>query len=61
MLDSYIKKQAGNSICVNVLYYIYKEIYEAMPFLFDDLRVSSYYSGIWAFEKALDLLYKTID
>lgn len=54
-------KQAGNSICVNVLYYIYKQIYEAMPFLFDDLRVSSYFSGIGAFEKALDLLYKTID
>ena len=54
-------KQAGNSICVNVLYYIYKEIYEAMPFLFDDLRVSSYFSGIGAFEKALDLLYKAIN
>ena len=36
-------KQAGNSIVVDVLYYIYKQLYKAMPYLFDDLKVSSYF------------------
>lgn len=29
-----------------------------MPYLFDDLRLSSFFSGIGAFECALDRLYK---
>lgn len=53
-------KQAGNSIVVDVLYYIFKELYEAMPYLFDDLKVGSYFSGIGAFEKGLDRLYGDI-
>ena len=52
--------QAGNSIVVDVLYYIYLELYKAMPYLFDDLRLSSFFSGIGAFEKALDKLYENI-
>jgi DNA (cytosine-5)-methyltransferase 1 len=32
-----------------------------MPYLFDDLKVSSYFSGIGAFEKALDRLFEDID
>jgi hypothetical protein len=32
-------------------------IYDAMPYLFDDLKVSSYFSGIGAFESALDRVY----
>lgn len=59
--DSQLYKQAGNSIVVNVLYYIYKNLYDAMPYLFDNLKVGSYFSGIGAFEAALDLLYKDIN
>jgi len=54
-------KQAGNSIVTNVLYYIFKELYNAMPYLFDDLKVGSYFSGIGAFEAGLDRLYADIN
>lgn len=53
-------KQAGNSIVTNVLYYIFKELYNAMPYLFDDLKVGSYFSGVGAFEVGLDRLYADI-
>lgn len=58
--NSQLYKQAGNSIVVDVLYYIYKELYKAMPYLFEDLKVGSYFSGIGAFEKGLDRLYEDI-
>ena len=32
-----------------------------MPYLFDDLRLSSFFSGIGAFECALDRLYESIN
>lgn len=54
-------KQAGNSIVVDVLYYIFKELYKSMPYLFDDLKVGSYFSGIGAFEIGLDRLYADIN
>lgn len=54
-------KQAGNSIVVDVLYYIYLQLYSVMPYLFNDLKVGSYFSGIGAFEKALDKLYDTVE
>ena len=50
-------KQAGNSIVVDVLYHIFRKLYDAMPYLFDDLKVGSYFSGIGAFESALDSLF----
>lgn len=59
--NTQLYKQAGNSIVVDVLYYIYKELYKAMPYLFDDLKVGSYFSGIGAFEKGLDRLYEDIN
>ena len=59
--NSQLYKQAGNSIVVDVLYYIFVELYKAMPYLFDDLRLSSFFSGIGAFEAALDRLYKGIN
>lgn len=59
--NSQLYKQAGNSIVVDVLYYIYRELYIAMPYLFDDLKLSSFFSGIGAFERGLDRLYKDID
>lgn len=55
--NTQLYKQAGNSIVTHVLYHIYVELYKAMPYLFDDLKVSSYFSGIGAFETALDMLY----
>lgn len=58
--NSQLYKMAGNSIVVDVLYYIYLELYKAMPYLFDDLKVGSFFSGIGAFEKGLDRLYGTI-
>lgn len=61
MSSTQLYKQAGNSIVVDVLYYIYMELYKAMPYLFDDLKVGSYFSGIGAFEKALDRTYQTIN
>lgn len=59
--NSQLYKQAGNSIVVDVLYYIYVELYKAMPYLFDNLKLSSFFSGIGAFEIALDRLYKDIN
>ena len=56
--NSQLYKQAGNSIVVGVLEQIMSNLYEAMPYLFDDLKVSSYFSGIGAFESALDRVYK---
>lgn len=50
---SQLYKQAGNSIVVDVLCAIMKELYKAMPYLFDDMAVGSFFSGIGAFEKAL--------
>lgn len=58
--NTQLYKQAGNSIVVDVLYYIYLEIYGAMPYLFDNLKLCSFFSGIGAFEAALDRFYKTI-
>ena len=58
--NSQLYKQAGNSIVTDVLYYIFKELYCAMPYLFDDLKVSSFFSGIGAFEIALDKLFSDI-
>lgn len=59
--NSQLYKQAGNSIVVDVLYYIYVELYKAMPYLFDDLKLSSFFSGVGAFEIALDRLYEDIN
>lgn len=59
--DSQLYKQAGNSIVVEVLHRILVELYLAMPYLFENLTLSSYFSGIGAFEKALDLLFEDIE
>lgn len=59
--NSQLYKQAGNSIVVDVLYYIFRNLYQVMPYLFDDLKVGSYFSGIGAFEKGLDKLYEDIN
>lgn len=59
--NSQLYKQAGNSIVVDVLYYILVELYKAMPYFFEDLRLSSFFSGIGAFEIALNRLYEGIN
>ena len=59
--NSQLYKQSGNSIVVDVLYYILVELYKAMPYLFDDLKLSSFFSGIGAFEIALNRLYEGIN
>ena len=50
---SQLYKQAGNSIVVNVLSAIMGELYDVMPYLFEDMVIGSFFSGIGAFEKAL--------
>ena len=59
--NSQLYKQAGNSIVVDVLYYILIELYQAMPYLFNNLMLSSFFSGIGAFEIALNRLYEGIN
>lgn len=54
--QSQLYKQAGNSIVVDVLVHIMENLYDAMPYLFDDMTVGSFFSGIGAFEKALTRL-----
>lgn len=52
---SQLYKQAGNSIVVDVLSAIMGELYKAMPYLFEDMVIGSFFSGIGAFEKALSI------
>lgn len=59
--DKELYNRAGNSIVVNVPYEIYKELYKSMPYLFNNLKLLSLFSGIGAFEKALDKLYEDIN
>ena len=59
--NTQLYKQAGNSIVVDVLYHIYKNLYEAMPYLFDNLKLSSFFSGIGAFESGLNRIYADIN
>lgn len=58
---SQLYKQAGNSIVVDVLCAIMGELYQAMPYLFEDMVVGSFFSGIGAFEKALSTFDKPSD
>ncbi len=48
-----IYKQAGNSIVVDVIYLVLKQLFYSMPYLFEDVRALSLFAGIGAFEKAL--------
>jgi DNA (cytosine-5)-methyltransferase 1 len=61
MSDTQLYKQAGNSIVTNVLYYTYKNLYDAMPYLFEDIKLLSLFSGIGAFEKAFYMLQEYIE
>jgi len=59
--NAQIYKQTGNSIVVNVLLAIYRKLYIAMPYLFNDIRLGSFFSGIGAFEKALVILKNELE
>lgn len=59
--NSQLYKQAGNSIVTNVLFYILLELYNTMPYLFDDIKLSSFFSGIGAFEVALGMLQEYVN
>ena len=56
MSNTQMYKQAGNAIVKDVPYYIFKELREVMPYLFEDLTVGSFFSGVGAIEMALDKL-----
>lgn len=58
---SQLYKQAGNSIVVDVLCAIMQELYDVMPYLFEDMVVGSFFSGIGAFEKALSTFDASAD
>lgn len=59
--NSQLYKQAGNSIVIDVLYYLLKELYNAMPYLFQDIQLVSLFSGIGAFEAALNRLQEEVN
>lgn len=59
--NAQIYKQTGNSIVVAVLVAVYTELYKAMPYLFEDIKLGSFFSGIGAFEKAFVILEKKIE
>ena len=59
--NAQIFKQTGNSIVINVLLAIYRNLYNAMPYLFDDIRLGSFFSGIGAFEKAFVILKNELE
>lgn len=54
-------QMAGNSIAVNVLFYLFKALYCSNPALFADVRVLSLFSGIGAFEKALTMFMSALN
>lgn len=56
--DTQLYKQCGNSVVVSVAYNIFVELKKSNPIIFEDLKLISLFSGIGAFEKALDKLYK---
>ena len=53
-----IYHQAGNSIVVDVVYWVLKELFNVMPYLFENIQFLHLFSGIGAFEKAF---YRVID
>lgn len=58
---SSLYKQAGNSTPVNVLYAILKNLFKEMPYLFEDIKLGHFLSGIGAFEKAFEKLMTEIN
>lgn len=59
--NTQLYKEAGNSVPVDVLYCIYVELYNAMPYLFDNLKLGSFFSGLGAYEVGLNRFYKDLN
>lgn len=56
--DAAMRKLAGNSIVVDMLVGIYRDLYNSQPHLFNDnMRILSLCSGIGAFERAFDIFF----
>ena len=51
--DAQAYKEAGNSIVVNVLYYVFKELYKQYDEFSNGIKLCSLFSGIGAFEQGL--------
>lgn len=51
---SQIYKQSGNSIITDVIYAVFKELFNAMPYLFTDMRLLHLFSGIGSVEKGIE-------
>lgn len=58
MPDSFLYKQAGNSIVTTIPECLIEELYAVYPEEFENLRVLSLCSGIGAFEVGLNAFYK---
>ena len=54
--DTQAYKQAGNSIVVDVLYYVFQSLKEQYSEFTDGIKVCSLFSGIGAFEQALKII-----
>ncbi len=60
MSDRTMRTLAGNSIVIDVLVALYRDLYRSQPHLFsDNMHVLSVCSGIGAFETALSKFYNT--
>lgn len=59
--DAQVYKQTGNSIVVNVLVCIYQRLYDVMPYLFEKVKLGSFFSRIGAFERAFVILQNKIN
>lgn len=56
-----LNHQTGNSICVEMLVAVWRELFKRMPYLFEDLHLLSLFQGVGAFERSLDILYSEIN
>ena len=53
--------QTGNSICIEMLVAVWLELFQRMPYLFEDMHLLSLFQGVAAFEKSLDIVYTEIN
>lgn len=57
--DAALRKLAGNSIVVDMLVGVYRDLYNSQPHLFNsNMHVLSVCSGIGSFERALNIFFK---
>lgn len=56
-----LNHQTGNSICIEMLVAVWLELFQRMPYLFEDMHLLSLFQGVAAFEKSLDIVYTEIN